>query len=234
MKKINWQLVLDKSWFYTKILFGLILLSCIAYGAGTFNPNKSAKKQANIELEQFYIKKIKDMELREPEFTYNNDVQFVRAMHKCIDYHNFSLPRFERIPYEMIIAQAALESGWGTSRFANEGNNLFGIRTWTKTVPHMIPHGIKKWPGWGVKIFGSKCDSVKEYIRILNNHPEYEEFRTARQNFFVQNMDPDPLVLIKKIGKFSTTSDYDKRVERIILKIRELEGTYATDKELNK
>ena len=47
-------------------------------------------------------------------------------------------------------------------------------------------------------------------------------------------MDPDPLVLIKKIGKFSTTSDYDKRVERIILKIRELEGTYATDKELNK
>ena len=234
MKKINWQLVLDKSWFYTKILFGLILLSCIAYGAGTFNPNKKAVKNANEQLEIFYIQKIKDMELREPEFTYNNDVQFVRAMHKCIDYHNFSLPRFERIPYEMIIAQAALESGWGTSRFANEGNNLFGIRTWTKTVPHMIPHGIKKWPGWGVKIFGSKCDSVKEYIRILNNHPAYEEFRTARQNFFVQNMDPDPLVLIKKIGKFSTTSDYDKRVERIILKIRELEGTYATDKELNK
>ena len=51
----------------------------------------------------------------------------------------------------------------------------------------MIPHGIKKWPGWGVKIFGSKCDSVKEYIRILNNHPAYEEFRTARQNFYIRN-----------------------------------------------
>ena len=53
--------------------------------------NKKAVKQANVELEQFYIQKIKDMELRELEFVYNNDIQFVRAMHKCIDYINFSL-----------------------------------------------------------------------------------------------------------------------------------------------
>ena len=169
-----------------------------------------------------------------PDFEHTNNQQFLDNVNQCVDYWYNTTTDILPVNREILLAQAALESGWGTSRFANEGNNLFGIRTWTKTVPHMIPHGIKKWPGWGVKIFGSKCDSVKEYIRILNNHPAYEEFRTARQNFFVQNMDPDPLVLIKKIGKFSTTSDYDKRVERIILKIRELEGTYATDKELNK
>ena len=48
---------------------------------GTYNPNKKAVKQANVELEQFYIQKIKDMELREPEFVYSNDIQFVE---QCI------------------------------------------------------------------------------------------------------------------------------------------------------
>ena len=53
----------------------------------------------------------------------------------------------------MIIGQAALESGWGTSRFAVKGNNLFGIRTWDKNVPNLLPTGIEKWPGLG-------CESI--------------------------------------------------------------------------
>ena len=153
MAKFNWEKLLNTTWFYTKVLFSMMALMLITYMWGTYNPNKKAVKQANVELEQFYIQKIKDMELREPEFVYNNDIQFVRAMHKCIDYINFSLPRLDRVPYEMIVAQAALETGWGTSRFAVEGNNLFGIRTWDKDTPHMIAQGMgKKWPGWGVRI----------------------------------------------------------------------------------
>ena len=233
MAKFNWEKLLNTTWFYTKVLFSMMALMLITYMWGTYNPNKKAVKQANIELEQFYIQKIKDMELREPEFVYNNDIQFVRAMHKCIDYINFSLPRLDRVPYEMIVAQAALETGWGTSRFAVEGNNLFGIRTWDKDTPHMIAQGMgKKWPGWGVRIFATKCDSVKEYIRLLNEHPAYEDFRKAREKFHVRNLDPDPLVLIQNIDKFSTTADYDKRVRRIIVKVRKLEEKYASDKEV--
>ena len=233
MAKFNWEKLLNTTWFYTKVLFSMMALMLITYMWGTYNPNKKAVKQANVELEQFYIQKIKDMELREPEFVYNNDIQFVRAMHKCIDYINFSLPRLDRVPYEMIVAQAALETGWGTSRFAVEGNNLFGIRTWDKDTPHMIPTGMgTKWPGWGVRIFASKCGSVKEYIRLLNEHPAYEDFRKARTNFHVKNLEPDPLVLIQNIDKFSTTADYDKRVRRIIVKVRKLEEKYASDKEV--
>ena len=51
------------------------------------------------------FKKISDLDLREPEFTYNNDIQFVRALHKCIDYINFTTPRMDRVPFEMIIGQ---------------------------------------------------------------------------------------------------------------------------------
>ena len=233
MAKFNWEKLLNTTWFYTKVLFSMMALMLITYMWGTYNPNKKAVKQANVELEKFYIQKIKDMELREPEFVYNNDIQFVRAMHKCIDYINFSLPRLDRVPYEMIVAQAALETGWGTSRFAVEGNNLFGIRTWDKDTPHMVPLGMgKKWPGWGVRIFASKCGSVKEYIRLLNEHPAYEDFRKARTEFHVRNLEPDPLILIQNIDKFSTTADYDKRVKRIIVKVRELEEKYASDKEV--
>jgi len=231
-KKIDWDNVLNKAWLYTKVFFATSIICIIAYAFGTFNPNKIASKKVNADLEKYYLNKIKDLDLREPEFTYNNDIQFVRAMHKCIDYINFTTPRMNRVPYEMVVAQAALESGWGTSRFATEGNNLFGIRTFSKNVPHMTPLGIKKWPGWGVRIFASKCDSVKEYIRLLNEHSAYKEFREARQVMLKNNVPLDPIVLIKTLDKFSTTADYDQRVIRIINKIRKLEGTYASDKNI--
>ena len=229
-KRFDWDGLLDKSWYITKIFFALAIICLVAYGYGTFKPNKWAKKDVNNELELFYLNKIKDLDLREPEFIYNNDVQFVRALHKCIDYINFTTPRMNRVPFEMIIGQAALETGWGTSRFAVEGNNLFGIRTWDKNTPHMVPIGIKQWPGWGVRIFATKCDSVKEYIRLLNEHPAYADFRELRETMLVNNRPLDPIALIKTLDKFSTTADYDKRVIRIINKVRKLEDTYASDK----
>ena len=217
MARFNWEKLLHKSWFYTKVLFAVMALMLISFIYGTYKPNESAKAKVNLELDIFYMNQIKSMDLQEPEFTYNNDIQFVRAMHKCINYINFSLAKNQRVPYEMIIGQAALESGWGNSRFAIKANNLFGIRTWTESTPHLLPQGIEKWPGWGVRVFPSKCDSVKEYVRLLNEHPAYEDFRALRLKT------NDPIQLIKTLDKFSTTPDYDKRVIRMIKKIRKIE-----------
>ena len=217
MAKFNWEKLLHQSWFYTKVFFAILALMTATYYWGTFNPNKSAVAKVNDDLDKFYMNKIKEMDLQEPEFVYINDTQFMRSMHKCINYINFNTPKHLRVPYEMIIGQAALESGWGTSRFAKEANNLFGIRTWTESQPHLLPQGINKWPGWGVRVFASKCDSVKEYVRLLNEHPAYKEFRELRDKT------KDSLQLIKTLDAFSTTKDYDERVARMIFKIRELE-----------
>ena len=222
-KSYNWHKLANTAWFYTKVFFAVLTLCVVTYAYGTYNPNKSAIAKVNAELDLFYMQKIEEMGLKEPEFTYNNDIQFVRAMHKCINYINFSLPKDKRVPYEMIIGQAALESGWGNSRFAVEANNLFGIRTWSKDTPHLLPHGITKWPGWGVRAFASKCDSVKEYVRLLNNHNAYKDFRVLRQKMLDKNLQLDSFQLIKTLDKFSTTADYDKRVIRMIKKIRKLE-----------
>ena len=217
MANFNWQKVLNKAWTYTKVFFAVLTLMVGSYFYGTYYPNKSAIAEVNAELDVFYMNKIKEMDLQEPEFTYINDTQFIRAMHKCINYVNFKTPKHLRVPYEMIIGQAALESGWGTSRFAKEANNLFGIRTWEKSSPHLLPQGIDNWPGWGVRVFPSKCDSVKEYVRLLNEHPAYEDFRVLRLKT------NDPIQLIKTLDKFSTTKDYDARVIRMIKKIRKIE-----------
>ena len=223
MAKFNWDKLLHTSWLYTKIFFVVLALCVASYVYGTYKPNKTAIAVVNEDLDKFYMNKIEEMGLQEPEFTYNNDIQFIRAMHKCINYINFSLPKDQRVPYEMIIGQAALESGWGNSRFAIKANNLFGIRTWTESTPHLLPQGIEKWPGWGVRAFASKCDSVKEYVRLLNEHNAYKDFRVLRQKMLDKNLQLDSFQLIKTLDKFSTTPDYDKRVIRMIKKIRKLE-----------
>ena len=78
--------------------------------------------------------------------------------------------------------------------------------------------GVEKWPGWGVKVFASKCDSVKYYVDLLNNHSAYENFRTSKRELL-----NDSMKLIKTLDKFSTTKDYDQRVIRMINIIRKME-----------
>ena len=123
----------------------------------------------------------------------------------------------------MIVAQAVLESGWGTSRFALEGNNLFGIRTYDKKVPHMLIEGRTKWQGWGVRIFPTKCQGVKFFVELLNNHSAYEEFRNVRRRMILWDQPLDPKKLVRTLKNYSTTDDYAERVIYIIDKIREQE-----------
>jgi len=113
----------------------------------------------------------------------------------------------KRIPSGLIVAMAGIESGWGTSRFANEGNALFGVRTWSlDTVPHMKPKAIPD-ANFGVKKYKTKCQSVKDVVRILNSHPAYKEFRKERDRQYKGNFrNWDTLVPL--IAPWSTTEEY--------------------------
>lgn len=225
---MDWDKLIHQCWFWTKIVFFIIFLSIVTYVYGTFNPNSKVLSNIKKTYDEQLIQKIIDMDLMEPAFEYTNDVQFVQAMHKCIDFLNMTTTYNKRVPYEMIIGQAVLETGWGESRFAHQANNLFGIRTFSSEVPHLLPEGIKKWPGWGVRKFPTKCASVREYIRLLNEHPAYKKFRTMRNYMLDRNLPLDALQLIKTLDKFSTTPDYDKRTTRMILKVREMEKNLLT------
>ena len=88
------------------------------------------------------------------------------------------LKRVDTIPVSMVLAQAAIESNWGKSRFAREANNLFGEWTWGKKgiIPKNRPEGKR----YKIRIFDSLEDSIASYMRNLNRHWAYKEFREAR------------------------------------------------------
>jgi uncharacterized FlgJ-related protein len=210
-----------------KIFLSVITISFVLFLTGTFFPNPYTKHLIKRDIETYYTNWANNLGLQEPAFDYNNDVQFVQAVRKCVDWVNFETPRFERVPTEMIVAQAALESGWGTSRFAVEGNNLFGIRTYDKDVPHMLLEGRTKWKGWGVRVFPTKCQGVEFFVKLLNNHPAYVEFRDVRTRMLVLGQELDAKVLIKTLKAYSTTKDYAERVNWIVDTIREQEQKVA-------
>src|SRR5210317_1647086 len=203
----------------------VLLLS--AYVTGTFFHNPITKHYIKKDIETYYTNWANNLGLQEPTFEYQNDVQFVEAVKKCVDWVNFETPRFERVPTEMIVAMAALESGWGTSRFAIEGNNLFGIRTYDKDVPHMLLEGRTKWKGWGVRKFKTKCQGVKFFVELLNNHYAYEEFRKLRDRKVAFNQTLDPIELVDTLKTYSTNEDYYDKDLYIIKSIRDREEKIA-------
>jgi len=223
---VNNAMVSIRKW--TKRILGIGLLFGFTYLVGTFYPNNYILHKYEKTFENKYLDKLKELDLREPAFEFENNMQFVRAVHKCIDYINFTTPSSKRVPYEMVTAQAVLESAWGQSRFAMKGHNLFGIRVFDTTKAHMLPEGMTNWPGWGVRVFKTKCDSVKEYIRLMNEHPAYERFRELRLKQLSLYGKMDPIELVKTLDKFSTTPDYPERVIKIIHKIRKLEESDET------
>ena len=134
------------------------------------------------EVDQDFIDDIRGA-LEEPDIISDTNEQFIASLDTCIDYVYLSVSLERQLPRKLILAQAILESAWGKSRFANEGNNLFGIRTFDKSQEHLLPitWDPNEWPGWGVKVYESKCASVRDYVRIINEVWAYEELREARK-----------------------------------------------------
>ena len=219
VKKIKKEISEFPYWMWAKRIFWSVLILAIVYGAGTFYPNPLAKKWANEELRQEHTKWAQNLGLVSKEMKYKTKKEFIKELGYCVDYINFTTPVDKRVPIEMLVGQAVLESGWGQSRFAKEANNLFGIRVFKSTAPHLLPLGVEKWQGWGVRVFKTKCDSVKEYIRLLNEHPAYEDFRTLRAQMQATNQPLDSVKLIKTLKAFSTTTDYASRVINMMSKI---------------
>ena len=145
---------------------------------------------------------------------------FVYSLSNCIDNIYLDVPQEQRIPKALIIAQAALETGWGTSRFANEGNNLFGIRTFNEDEEWLLPitWDQTKWIGWGVKVYDTKCDSVRDYVRIINEVWAYESLREARDN------GADAYELADHLTKYASKPTYTKLVKQLIK--YNIEGVY--------
>jgi uncharacterized FlgJ-related protein len=192
------------------LLIKYLIVAFLAFALGTFFPNPIAKKKT----ESAIIAWAKSLGFGPPRFEYNNNKEFVTSLKKCISYLNFDIPTRNHINTELIVAQAIVESNYGTSRFALEGHNLFGIRVWSKEG--MLPYKQPDFIEWRVRVFKNKCESVRYYIEILNTKQVYTEFRKARDMSFNR----DPIKMAKALDSFSTNKEYEKHVIEVIHKLR--------------
>jgi len=124
--------------------------------------------------------------------------------------------RMDIIPTSLALAQAAKESGWGTSRFALEGNAMFGQWTWTGNGIEPLfkdkskTHKILKFP-----ILRA---SVKSYINNLNTHKSYVKLRNKRYEFRNKNRRIEGLKLTETLDNYAETGkEYTKIIAQIIL-----------------
>ncbi len=119
------------------------------------------------------------------------------------------LSRVNTVPPSLILAQGAIESSWGSSRFANKGNNLFGIWTWGGKG--MLPAKREEGKKHLVATYDSLLDSVRAYILMLNRVKAYTQLRTIRQR------SSDPVALAAGLLNYSERGGvYVSDIGRII------------------
>ena len=123
--------------------------------------------------------------------------------------------RMDEIPASMAIAQAAKETGWGTSRFAQEGNALFG--QWTWSGEGIKPADADDESTHKVMKFNVLQASVKAYQRNLNTHSSYKNFRIARAELRDEGKKLDSMILSEYLDKYAETGkEYIKILQQII------------------
>lgn len=111
------------------------------------------------------------------------------------------ISRVDVIPASLALAQAATESGWGTSRFAKDANNFFGHHCYGKGCG-MVPRGR---PGQlEIKIFANAVDSVKAYFSNLNSNRAYAKVRRIRSDLRKAQKSLDPNKIADGLNKYST------------------------------
>lgn len=132
------------------------------------------------------------------------------------------LRRVDVVPPSLALAQAAEESGWGTSRFARQGNALFG--QWGASDPRRgqtaAARGIES--DYNVKTFATPADAVRAYIHNLNTHRAYVGFRELRAWQRRRGMEPDGASLVHSLENYSElATDYVKSL-RVIMRSNRL------------
>lgn len=134
--------------------------------------------------------------------------------------------RVDIIPVSLVLSQAAEESGWGTSRFAFQGNSLFGQWTWGKGI---TPANQRTGKGnYKIAVFDTPLDSVRAHATNLNSHGAYSDFRAMRAKMRASGATLSGRSLAEGLTRYSERgADYVKSLQAII-RVNKLSDTDST------
>ena len=201
----------------------------------TLLPNEIKKIENTKKRKEFFIQIVLPLVLQENNnirldrkrlFSIINKSNNTNLEKKWLDkkYKQYGIPskdlstlkiRMDEIPVSLALAQAAKETGWGTSRFAQEGNALFG--QWTWSGEGLKPKDSDKNEGHKVMKFNILQASVRAYQRNLNTHKTYREFRLARAQLRDEGRELDSIILSQYLDEYAETGkEYVKILKKII------------------
>jgi len=147
------------------------------------------------------------------DFDYAKDDRdrFVQGIAECTVTYNTFLPPFERAVVVLSVAQAIIESNWGESRFAREANNFYGIIQTDKTEPY-----IKALRGKTLlKVYGNKCESVGDYIELLNNSEYFQEYRNIRTKQVITG-EVDVFAVTESLDSYAIDPRYTRKLRDVV------------------
>ena len=152
------------------------------------------------------------------DFNYAEDDrdQFVQGITECTIKYNTDINPFERVIVVISVGQAIIESDWGASRFAKEGNNFYGIIQTDSTEPH-----IKSLRGKALlKVYGNKCESVSDYIELLNGSEYFKEYRDIRAKQVITE-EVNIFVVIKSLDSYAIDPKYTGKLKDVVISLLE-------------
>ncbi|MGF1594732.1 MAG: glucosaminidase domain-containing protein [Kiloniellaceae bacterium] len=126
------------------------------------------------------------------------------------------LTRVDSVPPSLVLAQAAQESGWGTSRFALRANALFGQRAWGERAVGLVPTEAKR-RDFKVRAFPDLQSAVRAYLHNLNSHSAYRDLRERRARARAMGVAPHALEMVHGLTSYSEEgADYVAALSELI------------------
>ena len=145
-------------------------------------------------------------------FLAEDEISFIQNL--CKNYRTTTaaglLERVDAVPTSIILAQGALESSWGSSRFTREGNSIFGMWTWKHKG--IVPSRREEGKTHKVTAYENILDSVRAYHLTLNRLDPYDQFRQLRRHT------DDPLILAEGLTLYSERGEeYVEEIKKVII-----------------
>ncbi|MBC8520296.1 MAG: glucosaminidase domain-containing protein [Gammaproteobacteria bacterium] len=192
----------------------------ISYMASQARPIIHKIGKERTVLLSLYLRYRSGDSLNDKEQSWVLELAKVQGLHKFNSDNEESwselLKRTDIIPLSLLMAQGALESAWGTSRFAREGNNYFGIWCFTPGCG-MVPKQRNEGATHEVESYVSMKAAIEKYIYILNTRPAFEELRNLRHQQRLNLLTPSGTILLKGLGLYAKNgAEYMELVKKII------------------
>ena len=141
--------------------------------------------------------------------------QFVEEVKQCAIEYNAMIEPQDRIPIVLVIAQAIQETGYGTSRFYKEANNLFGIIA-LEGEDYIESLGFNKKK---LRTYETKCDSVNHYMELLVTDINYTELQEILINQYITD-EIDVDALISSLYNYAEDQFYGRKLRKIVKKLQ--------------